>query len=125
MYDFTSGTILRDFENDLVGTKTLQMVLDDPTTKTDSDHDQTDTQTVDELDRDLGNRAKIVRALSGRDPYAAVWMFPYDYHIKVIVRDDSAFWLSSGNLNNSNQPNLASRRRKRIATGTSSSRTWG
>jgi phosphatidylserine/phosphatidylglycerophosphate/cardiolipin synthase-like enzyme len=108
MYDFTSGTILRDFENDLAGTKTLQMVLDSPTTKTDADHDQTDTQTVDELDHYLGNRAKVVRALSRPDPYAAEWMFPYDYHIKVIVRDDSTLWLSSGNLNNSNQPDLAS-----------------
>src|SRR5260370_35714863 len=35
-------------------------------------------------------------------------MFPFAYHIKVIVRDSSAFWLSSGNLNNSNEPNLAS-----------------
>jgi hypothetical protein len=34
-------------------------------------------------------------------------MFPFAYHIKVIVRDNSAIWLSSGNLNNSNQPDLA------------------
>jgi phosphatidylserine/phosphatidylglycerophosphate/cardiolipin synthase-like enzyme len=26
-------------------------------------------------------------------------MFPYAYHIKVIVRDNNTFWLSSGNLN--------------------------
>jgi phosphatidylserine/phosphatidylglycerophosphate/cardiolipin synthase-like enzyme len=34
-------------------------------------------------------------------------MFPFAYHIKVIVRDGSAVW-SSGNLNNSNQPDLGS-----------------
>ena len=33
-------------------------------------------------------------------------MFPAAYHINVIVCDNSAFWLSSGNLNNSNQPDL-------------------
>ena len=35
-------------------------------------------------------------------------MFPYAYHIKVIVRDGTSFWLSSGNLNNSNEPDLDS-----------------
>src|SRR5208283_285058 len=34
--------------------------------------------------------------------------FPYAYHIKVIVRDGHSLWLSSGNLNNSNEPNPAS-----------------
>jgi phosphatidylserine/phosphatidylglycerophosphate/cardiolipin synthase-like enzyme len=35
-------------------------------------------------------------------------MFPTSYHIKVMVRDSAALWLSSGNLNNSNQPDMAS-----------------
>src|SRR5262249_28733550 len=33
--------------------------------------------------------------------------FPSAYHIKVIVRDNNAVWLSSGNLNRSNEPNLS------------------
>ena len=34
-------------------------------------------------------------------------MFPTAwYHIKVMVRDSNTLWLSSGNLNNSNQPNM-------------------
>jgi hypothetical protein len=32
--------------------------------------------------------------------------FPYAYHIKVAVRDVEEFWLSSGNWQSSNQPNL-------------------
>lgn len=32
--------------------------------------------------------------------------FASAYHIKVAVRDDSAFWLSSGNWQSSNQPNI-------------------
>jgi len=106
MYDFTSGRILKTFESVLQGTKRLQMVLDNPAPN--PTRDQTDTQTVQELDQSLGSRAGIARALVQSDTFASAWMFPYAYHIKVIVRDDSAFWLSSGNLNNSNQPDLAS-----------------
>jgi hypothetical protein len=105
MYDFTSGTILQTFESALGGTKTLQMVLDNPAPN--PTRDQTDTQTVQALDGKLGNRARIVRAVERSDALMSAWAFPSAYHIKVIVRDGTAFWLSSGNLNNSNQPVLA------------------
>jgi phosphatidylserine/phosphatidylglycerophosphate/cardiolipin synthase-like enzyme len=104
MYDFTSGTILQTFKRALGGRKTLQMVLDNPAPN--PTRDQTDTQTVEQLDTALGARAQIVRALDRQDVFAAAWIFPYAYHIKVIVRDLNTVWLSSGNLNNSNQPNL-------------------
>ena len=106
MYDFTSGTILKSFEDVLVGKITLQMVLDTPAPN--DTRDQTDNQTVQDLNTTLGKRSSIVRALDNRDPFVSKWMFPFAYHIKVIVRDGSAFWLSSGNLNNSNQPDLTS-----------------
>jgi hypothetical protein len=106
MYDFTSGGILRTFEAVLNGEKTLRMVLDNPAPN--PTRDQTDTQTVQELNQTLGSRAQIARALERNDTFASAWMFPAAYHIKVIVRDGTAFWLSSGNLNNSNQPDLAS-----------------
>jgi len=32
--------------------------------------------------------------------------FPSAYHIKVAVRDKTSFWLSSGNWQSSNQPNI-------------------
>jgi phosphatidylserine/phosphatidylglycerophosphate/cardiolipin synthase-like enzyme len=105
MYDFTSATILKDFLADLSGNKTLQMVLDNPAPN--PTRDQTDTETVDELHQKLASRAKIARALVRSDAYAAAWMFPSAYHIKVIVRDNAVMWLSSGNLNNSNEPDLA------------------
>jgi hypothetical protein len=105
MYDFTSGTILQTFERALSGRKTLQMVLDNPAPN--PTRDQTDTQTVEQLNAALGARARIARALDREDVFAAAWMFPYAYHIKAIVRDLATVWLSSGNLNNSNQPNLA------------------
>jgi phosphatidylserine/phosphatidylglycerophosphate/cardiolipin synthase-like enzyme len=107
MYDFTSGGILQDFEDIVKSPKTLQMVLDNalPPNPT---GDQTDPATVSDLREALGSRAKIAWALVRSDKFASAWMFPFAYHIKVIVRDGTSFWLSSGNLNNSNQPNLAS-----------------
>lgn len=106
MYDFTSGHILKTFEDVLGGAKTLKMVLDNPPPN--DTRDQTDTQTVDELNQKLGSRSKIMRALARSDALVSAWIFPFAYHIKVIVRDGAAFWLSSGNLNNSNQPDLTS-----------------
>jgi phosphatidylserine/phosphatidylglycerophosphate/cardiolipin synthase-like enzyme len=102
MYDFTSGPILEEFLKDLSGTKTLQMVLDHPSLNETAN--QSDAQTVAKLRDELGYRAQIAWALENHDPMVTAWMFPYSYHIKVIVRDGKAFWLSSGNLNNSNQP---------------------
>lgn len=106
MYDFTSGPILSLFKSVLTGQKTLQMVLDNPPPN--DTRNQTDAATVQELDAALGGRSKIVRALSRSDTLVSAWIFPFAYHIKVIVRDRAAFWLSSGNLNNSNQPDPAS-----------------
>jgi phosphatidylserine/phosphatidylglycerophosphate/cardiolipin synthase-like enzyme len=106
MYDFTSGPILALFKTVLSGTKTLQMVLDNPPPN--ATRDQLDSQTVQELNTDLGSRSKIVRALAGDDSLVSAEMFPTSYHIKVIVRDNAVLWLSSGNLNNSNQPDSSS-----------------
>jgi phosphatidylserine/phosphatidylglycerophosphate/cardiolipin synthase-like enzyme len=106
MYDFTSGPILALFKTVLTGTKTLQMVLDNPPPN--ATRNQLDSQTVAELNAVLGSRSRIVRALAGDDTLVSVEMFPTSYHIKVMVRDGAVLWLSSGNLNNSNQPDAAS-----------------
>jgi phosphatidylserine/phosphatidylglycerophosphate/cardiolipin synthase-like enzyme len=105
MYDFTSGPLLKDFLGDLGGNKKLQMVLDNPAPN--PTRDQIDWVTVQELQSGLGQRASIAWALDRSDSFAAAWMFPYAYHIKVIVQDGDTFWLSSGNLNNSNEPDLS------------------
>ena len=102
MYDFTSGSLLKDFLADLAGQKTLQMVLDNPAPN--ETRDQLDSVTVQDLRKGLGGRAKIAWALDNHDAFVTAYMFPYAYHIKVIVQDDQRFWLSSGNLNNSNEP---------------------
>jgi phosphatidylserine/phosphatidylglycerophosphate/cardiolipin synthase-like enzyme len=102
MYDFTSGSLLKNFLADLAGQKTLQMVLDNPSPN--ETRDQLDSVTVQDLRSGLGGRAKIAWALDRQDAFVTAYMFPYAYHIKVIVQDDQRFWLSSGNLNNSNEP---------------------
>lgn len=106
MYDFTSGPILALFKEVLNGAKTLQMVLDNPPPN--ATRNQLDSQTVQELNAALGPRSRIVRALAGDDTLVSTEMFPTSYHIKVMVRDHAVLWLSSGNLNNSNQPDLSS-----------------
>ena len=106
MYDFTSGPILALFKTVLSEPKILQMVLDNPPPN--ATRNQLDSQTVQELDAALGSRSRIVRALAGDDSLVSAQMFPTSYHIKVMVRDSTALWLSSGNLNNSNQPDTAS-----------------
>lgn len=105
MYDFTSGPILDLFKADLTGAKTLKMVLDNPPLNDTSN--QSDAVTVQELNSAMSHRSQIVRAASREDKLTSSWIFPFAYHIKVIVRDNAAFWLSSGNLNNSNQPDPA------------------
>jgi hypothetical protein len=102
MYDFTSGPILALFEKVLTGDLQLQMVLDHPSLN--PTHDQSDDETVEALKERLGGRFDFNWALVRNDSHVNAWVFPFAYHIKVIVRDDSAVWLSSGNLNNSNEP---------------------
>jgi phosphatidylserine/phosphatidylglycerophosphate/cardiolipin synthase-like enzyme len=106
MYDFTSARILRDFKSTLGSPKALQMVLDNPPPNDTAN--QSDAETVETLRASIGRLAKIAWALNRSNKFVSVWMFPYAYHIKVIVRDRTSFWLSSGNLNNSNEPDLGS-----------------
>lgn len=105
MYDFTSAQILSVFTAALKKGKTrLTMVLDHPPLNPTAN--QTDEDAMAAIHKaDKG--ASIAWALTRPDPRATKWIFPTSYHIKVAVRDSSSFWLSSGNWNVSNQPNLA------------------
>ena len=68
--------------------------------------DQTDATTVGQLRQALAAGFTQAWALTRTDPDATAWIFPTAYHIKVAVRDRTTFWLSSGNWNNSNQPDI-------------------
>jgi V8-like Glu-specific endopeptidase len=67
-------------------------------TKKDDLHDD---EVVDKLSNALGNKFANAWVKIGR---VNGWVAS-SYHIKVAVRDGTAFWLSSGNLQSSNQPN--------------------
>lgn len=103
LYDFTSAHILAAFESSLVQKK-VALVLDHPARNPTAD--QSGEQTVSALRGAFGAQFSQAWALDRTDPFATAWIFPSAYHIKVAVRDSSALWLSSGNLNNSNQPDI-------------------
>jgi len=103
LYDFTSAHVLAAVTGSLAG-KQLNLVLDHPGKNPAAD--QTDPTTVSGLRQALGQDFTQAWALTRADPDATAWIYPTAYHIKVAVRDHSAFWLSSGNWNNSNQPDI-------------------
>ncbi|WP_243064870.1 phospholipase D-like domain-containing protein [Humibacter sp. RRB41] len=103
LYDFTSAHVLSEFET-AAKDKTVSLVLDHPAKNPTAD--QTDDETVADLEAALGSGFDQVWALERADPHAAAWIFPSAYHIKTAVRDSNSVWLSSGNWNNSNQPDI-------------------
>ncbi|WP_185626095.1 phospholipase D-like domain-containing protein [Burkholderia cenocepacia] len=104
MYDFTSAHVLTAVEQALAGGKKMTLTLDHPAKNATAD--QTDEQTQSDLSKALGDDFEGTWALTNSDPKAPVWIYPNAYHIKVAVREDDTFWLSSGNWNNSNQPEI-------------------
>jgi len=105
MYDFTAPHISDEVQLALKKRGTsLNLVLDHPPGK--STREQTDDQTVDDLTSALGGRLQFAWALERADPKVATWIYPSAYHIKVAVRDSASFWLSSGNWNSTNQPDI-------------------
>jgi phosphatidylserine/phosphatidylglycerophosphate/cardiolipin synthase-like enzyme len=103
MYDFTSEHVLQLFETQLAG-KSIQLTLDDPPLNPSAN--QADPETVQGLKSKLAKKFSSAWALVRSSPEADSWIFPTAYHIKVMVRDSDTVWLSSGNLNNSNQPQI-------------------
>ncbi len=103
LYDFTSAHILRTVAGALAG-KAMTLTLDHPPRNPGAD--QSDEETRQDLEQELSERFQAAWALTRPDRLAPVWIYPSAYHIKVAVRDRSSFWLSSGNWNNSNQPEI-------------------
>ena len=104
IYDFTSAHILKAVQAGLNKKQNLSLVLDHPAPNPSAD--QTDEQTEQGLATKLGKRQQFAWAAEARDPKVTSGIFPNAYHIKVAVKDHNSFWLSSGNWNNSNQPDI-------------------
>jgi V8-like Glu-specific endopeptidase len=104
MYDFGAPHIVDAVEG--VGTaktfKKLTMAIQhgQDTGKGTKADDFTDDQTVEKLADTLGPKFENAWVKIGS---VNGWVAA-SYHIKVAVRDESAFWLSSGNWQSSNQP---------------------
>lgn len=104
LYDFTSKHILDSVEQALAGAKKLEITLDNPALNPTAD--QSDSDTVQALQGELGDSLSAAWALVRSNKDISRWIFPNAYHIKVAVRDSKVVWLSSGNWNNSNQPDI-------------------
>ncbi|HEY1571809.1 MAG TPA: phospholipase D-like domain-containing protein [Pseudonocardiaceae bacterium] len=104
LYDFTSAHVLAAVRDATKG-KTVRLVLDHPPKNPTAD--QTDATTAADLAEALGEDLTQAWALTRTDKIATAWIYPTAYHIKVAVRDGSSVWLSSGNWNNSNQPDIS------------------
>ena len=109
MYDLTAPHI--DACLNQVGaslTEGLNLILD-PKISVDGDvkaNDLQETQVRDELEKSLGKKLDFVWAAVTSQGKTTAGIFPSAYHIKVAVRDHTAFWLSSGNMQSSNQPDI-------------------
>jgi phosphatidylserine/phosphatidylglycerophosphate/cardiolipin synthase-like enzyme len=104
LYDFTSKHILDCVEQALAGDKNLKITLDNPALNPTAD--QSDSDSIQALQDELKDSLQAAWALVRSNKDISKWIFPNAYHIKVAVRDGSAVWLSSGNWNNSNQPDI-------------------
>jgi hypothetical protein len=122
MYDFTAPHIEKALLAGLGSDKRLVLTLDHPPGKA------TREQTIDQTESDietLGQRLSFAWALERSDSKAAAWIYPNAYHIKVAVRPDDMLWLSSGNWNTTNQPEIdLDDRDAAIATAKDSDRDW-
>lgn len=107
MFDFTAPHIARSARgllrgSDVTWRQTLDLGQSLPASE-DSDSNKAEDKPEDWINRGLaragGDRFETATAKTG-----AGKTFASAYHIKVAVRDDEAFWLSSGNWQSSNQP---------------------
>ena len=104
LYDWTSEHILNEVKKNFALGQVLKITLDNPALNPTAD--QSDSDTVKTLDQALGGSFEAAWALVRQNKDIARWIFPTAYHIKVAVRDGKSVWLSSGNWNNSNQPDI-------------------
>jgi hypothetical protein len=104
MYDFTSAHVLEAVKDGLATRQKLALVLDHPALNRSADQSGEETQAA--LAERLTIREQFAWAAEARDRKVRTGIFPSAYHIKVAVKDHQSFWLSSGNWNNSNQPDI-------------------
>jgi len=123
MYDFTAPHIEGAVRQGRGDDGKLTLTLDHPPGN--ARREQTIDKTEDDLATALQQRLAFAWALEGHDPKVNKFIYPNAYHIKVAVRPDDVMWLSSGNWNTTNQPEIdLNDRDAAIATAKISDRDW-
>lgn len=115
MYDLTAPHVVKTLEAALgPGARKLHLILDPqgerrqtgrPTNGVKA-NDVAESTVRERLENLLGSHLEFVWAAVAYKGRTKQAIFPSAYHIKVAVRDGEAFWLSSGNWQSSNQPDL-------------------
>lgn len=114
MYDFSAPHVLERLRSSAQSSGAdLELILDPGLTLGNTDDpnnvksgDFTEDKVVTSLKRALRSHLDFVWAAVKRAGKTDDSIFPSAYHIKVAVLDSSAFWLSSGNWQSSNQPDI-------------------
>src|SRR5216683_1972910 len=114
MYDFTAPHIMRAIEATATAANaTVSLILDPGQSLSNGDEpnnpksgDFTEDVVRGDLRKTLKSNFQFVWAAVTHKGKVDSGIFPTAYHIKVAVRDGEAFWLSSGNWQSSNQPNI-------------------
>ena len=104
MYELTAPHIDKALSA-LPNPEGLTLTLDSPA-EPPGKREQTVEKSEQDLRTGLGPRLDFAWALSGLGTESVGIAFQTSYHIKVVVKDSAAIWLSSGNFNTSNQPVL-------------------
>jgi hypothetical protein len=113
MYDFSAPHILERLRSSLERSRAeLSLILDPGIAAGTGEgasvkgHDVTEDKVVKTLKDLLKKRFDFTWAGVKRDGKTDSSIFPSAYHIKMAVIDSAKFWVSSGNWQSSNQPNI-------------------
>lgn len=109
MYDFTAPHVLEKLVSDRAsGNGKLTLILDPGVSKNGQvkAKDVWEEEVRDTLSGKLDQRFAFLWAAVKRKGKVSKGIFPTSYHIKVAVSGGKSFWLSSGNLQSSNQPDV-------------------
>ncbi|MBV8915266.1 MAG: hypothetical protein JOZ05_19785, partial [Acetobacteraceae bacterium] len=114
MYDFTAPHIMRGLEAAAIRANAdVSLILDPGVSLNNGDEpnnpksgDFSEDKVRDDIEAKLKDKFAFVWAAVSHKGKVAHGIFPTAYHIKVAVRDGQSFWLSSGNWQSSNQPDI-------------------
>lgn len=114
IYDFTAPHVADGLKAAVVNAEATLKLLVDPSialshgggNNNPKKDDRKETDIRDDYIDTFGDKFEFNWAAVKRAGKTTGGIFPSAYHIKVAVRDGKSFWLSSGNLQSTNQPNI-------------------